>query len=215
MTTIGVLALQGAFSEHVKKLQRIGTDAREVRLPADLDGLDGLIIPGGESTTIGKLIERFDLRDGILALAAAGRPIWGTCAGMILLARDVLEETRGRDQPLLGMLDVAVRRNAFGSQLDSFEADLEMPLLGDEPLPVVFIRAPVIASVGPDVEVLARLDDGRIVAVRQGNLVATAFHPELTDDDRFHTWFVEQVRAAERAGAAASAGRAVSARAGF
>jgi 5'-phosphate synthase pdxT subunit len=191
MTTIGVLALQGAFSEHVRKLERIGVAAREVRLPADLDGLDGLIIPGGESTSIGKLIERFGLRDGILALARSGRPVWGTCAGMILLAREVVEDSRAGDQPLLGLLDVVVRRNAFGSQLDSFESDLDVPVLGDEPLPVVFIRAPVIESVGPAVDVLARLDDGRVVAVRQDNLIATAFHPELTADDRFHTWFVE------------------------
>jgi 5'-phosphate synthase pdxT subunit len=191
VTTIGVLALQGAFSEHVRKLEHIGIPAREVRLPADLDGLDGLIIPGGESTSIGKLIERFGLRDSILALARSGRPVWGTCAGMILLAREVVEDSRAGDQPLLGLLDVVVRRNAFGSQLDSFEAELDVPVLGDEPLPVVFIRAPVIESVGPAVNVLARLDDGRVVAVRQDNLIATAFHPELTGDDRFHTWFVE------------------------
>ncbi len=190
MTTIGVLALQGAFSEHIRKLKRVGAEVREVRLPADLDGLDGLIIPGGESTTIGKLIERFGLRDGIRELARSGRPIWGTCAGMILLAREVVEDTRARDQPLLGMLDVVVRRNAFGSQLDSFEADLNVPFLGDEALPVVFIRAPVIEAVGQDVEILAELEDGRVVAVKQDNLIATAFHPELTDDDRFHSWFV-------------------------
>ena len=191
MTTIGVLALQGAFMEHVRKLRRIGVDVREVRLPAEIEGLDGLIIPGGESTTIGKLIERFNMRDDLLALVRSGRPVWGTCAGMILMGRDVVEESRASDQPLLGVLDVSVRRNAFGSQLDSFETDLDVPMLGSDPLPVVFIRAPVVESVGPDVEVLARLDDGRIVAVRQGNLVATAFHPELTDDDRFHIWFVE------------------------
>ncbi|CAN5579187.1 pyridoxal 5'-phosphate synthase glutaminase subunit PdxT [soil metagenome] len=191
MTTIGVLALQGAFKEHIRKLDRLGVDAREVRSPTDLVGLDGLIIPGGESTTIGKLIERFGLREGILDLSHSGRPIWGTCAGMILLGREVAEESRAGDQPLLNLLDVVVRRNAFGSQLDSFEADLEVPMLGDEPFPVVFIRAPVIESVGPAVEVLAQLDDGRIVAVRHNNLVATAFHPELTPDDRFHSWFVE------------------------
>lgn len=189
MTTIGVLALQGAFAEHLRTLRRIGVEAREVRLPVDLDGLSGLIIPGGESTSIGKLIERFELREGITSLAQTGRPIWGTCAGMILLAREVVEDSRASDQPLLGLLDVVVRRNAFGSQLDSFEAEIDVPHLGREPVPVVFIRAPVIESVGPDVEILACLDDGRIVAVRQGNLVATAFHPELTPDTRFHSWF--------------------------
>lgn len=189
MTTIGVLALQGAFSEHIRKLDHLGIESREVRLPADLDGLDGLIIPGGESTTIGKLIERFDMRGRILDLARDGIPIWGSCAGMIVLAREVTADSHAREQPLLGLLDVSVRRNAFGSQLESFETELDFPALGTEPLPAVFIRAPVIESWGSDVEVLASLDDGRVVAVKQGNLVATAFHPELTGDDRFHTWF--------------------------
>jgi 5'-phosphate synthase pdxT subunit len=187
--TIGVLALQGAFIEHARKLERIAVEAREVRLPPDVAGLDGLIIPGGESTTIGKLIERFSLRDPILALAAANRPIWGTCAGLILLGREVDPDTRARKQPLLGLLDVAVRRNAFGAQIDSFETTLDVPVLGPAPLPAVFIRAPVVSAVGPAVEVLARLPGGQPVAVRQGNLVGTAFHPELTADDRFHAWF--------------------------
>ena len=168
---------------------RVGVEAREVRLPPDVAALDALIIPGGESTTIGKLIERFSLRDPILALAAANRPIWGTCAGLILLGREVDPDTRAREQPLLGLLDVAVRRNAFGSQIDSFETTLDVPVLGPAPLPAVFIRAPVVSAVGPTVEVLARLPGGEPVAVRQGNLVGTAFHPELTADDRFHAWF--------------------------
>lgn len=190
MPTIGVLALQGAFIEHVRKLERIGVEAREVRRPPDLARVDGLIIPGGESTTIGKLIDRFDLRRPIVAMAAEGRPVWGTCAGLILLGREVDPDTRAREQPLLGLLDVVVRRNAFGSQIDSFETTLDIPALGPEPVPAVFIRAPVVSEVGPSVEVLARLPDGRPVAVRQGNLVGTSFHPELTDDDRFHAWFV-------------------------
>ena len=189
MATVGVLALQGAFIEHVHKLRSLGVEAREVRLPADLEGVDALIIPGGESTTIGKLIDRFALREPILRLAAEGKPIWGTCAGMILLAREVDPDTQAREQPLLGLMDVVIRRNAFGSQLDSFETTLDIPILGDEPVPVVFIRAPIVSSIGPGVEVLARLPDGRPVAVRQGNLVATAFHPELTGDNRFHAWF--------------------------
>lgn len=187
--TIGVLAVQGAFIEHIRKLKRLGIAAREIRQPGDFDGIDGLIIPGGESTTIGKLIERFELRAPIMALAASGKPIWGTCAGMILLAQEVDADTRAGDQPLLGLMDLQVRRNAFGSQLDSFETELDIPDVSAEPVPAVFIRAPVISHAGPEVEMLARLDDGRIVAARQGNLVATAFHPELTDSDAFHLWF--------------------------
>jgi 5'-phosphate synthase pdxT subunit len=189
MPVIGVLALQGAFIEHIQKLNRLGIEAREVRLPADLEGLDGLIIPGGESTTIGKLIGRFALRDPILRMAAEGRAIWGTCAGMTLVAREVDQETRARSQPLLGLMDLTVRRNAFGSQLESFETPLDFPAVGNPPFPAVFIRAPVISSIGPDVQILARLPDGQIVAARQGNLIATAFHPELTGDDRLHAWF--------------------------
>ncbi len=191
MPVIGVLALQGAFIEHIHKLQRIGVDAREIRLPDQLEQIDGLIIPGGESTTIGKLIDRFDLRDPIRELAEAGKPLWGTCAGMILLAREVDEETRARSQPLLGLMDLTVTRNAFGTQLDSFETDLSIPAVSPEPLHAIFIRAPVISSVGQGVEVLSSLEDGRIVAVRQDNLVATSFHPELTPDDRLHSWFAD------------------------
>ncbi|MFN3336741.1 MAG: pyridoxal 5'-phosphate synthase glutaminase subunit PdxT [Thermomicrobium sp.] len=186
---IGVLALQGDFAEHLQALQRIAVEAREVRRPTDLEGLAGLIIPGGESTTIGRLLERSGLVEPIRAFAQAGRPIWGTCAGLILLAREVVAETRARYQPLLGLLDVMIRRNAFGSQRESFECDLVVAPLGLPPLRAVFIRAPVVETVGPAVDVLARLPDGTPVAVRQGQLIGTAFHPELTDDLRFHRWF--------------------------
>jgi 5'-phosphate synthase pdxT subunit len=199
--TVGVLALQGAFIEHEKILRRLGVEVVEVRLPAHLEGLDGLIIPGGESTTIGQVAERWGLLEPLRAFARAGRPVWGTCAGMIMLANDVLDGIPG--QPLLGLMDIAVRRNAFGRQVDSFEADLDVPALGEPPFHAVFIRAPIIERVGAGVEVLARVEadpgpatgsgasgeDGTVVAVRQGNLLATAFHPELTDDDRFHQYF--------------------------
>jgi 5'-phosphate synthase pdxT subunit len=184
---IGVLALQGAFIEHDKVLARIGATPVKVRLPEHLDGLDGLIIPGGESTTIGKLATEFGLLTPLREFAAT-QATWGTCAGLIFLARDV-----GCAQPLLGLMDVTVERNAFGRQVDSFETDLAVPILGERPFPAVFIRAPSIKRVGPDVEVLARLGDGRIVAARQGHLLATAFHPELTGDDRFHRLFLEMV----------------------
>jgi pyridoxal 5'-phosphate synthase pdxT subunit len=189
MPTIGVLALQGAFIEHIHKFQSLGIDAREVRLPKHLDGLDGLVIPGGESTSIGKLIDRFELRQPIVDLAQSGVPVWGTCAGMILLGKQVDSDTQGKEQPLLGLMDLTTRRNAFGRQIDSFETELEMPAVSSEPLPAVFIRAPIVSSIGEDVEVLSKLPDGRIVAVRQGNLVATAFHPELTAVATFHAWF--------------------------
>ena len=179
---IGVLALQGAFIEHLRTLQRIGVEGVPVRLPADLEGLSGLILPGGESTTMRKLIERWGLRQPILDLAAQGAPLFGTCAGMILLA----DEINDGDQPVFGLLDVSVKRNAFGRQLDSFETELAVPMLGDRPVHAVFIRAPVIERVGPDVEVMARLDDGRVVAVRQRNVLATSFHPELAGETRFH-----------------------------
>src|SRR6478672_13884337 len=162
MTTIGVLALQGAFIEHVHALQRLGVEVREVRLPRDLDGLDGLIIPGGESTTIGKLMVQYGLDAPIRERARAGFPIWGTCAGMILLAKDI----GGLRQPLIGVMDIVVERNAFGRQLDSFEADLDIPAIGDAPFRAIFIRAPLIHSVAGETEVLVRLTDGRIVAAR-------------------------------------------------
>jgi 5'-phosphate synthase pdxT subunit len=186
---IGVLALQGAFIEHEQALQRIGVEAREVRLPEHLEGLDGLIIPGGESTTIGKLAVQYGLMEPIRAMAAAGKPLWGTCAGMIFMAKDV-----GRDQPLLGLMDVTVQRNAFGRQVDSFETDLDVPAIitpeNKRPFHAIFIRAPLIESVGTGVEVLAALSNGAIVAARQGRLLVTSFHPELAHDDRFHRYFV-------------------------
>ena len=189
MATIGVLAMQGAFIEHMHALARLGVAGREVRLPEDLAAVDALIIPGGESTTIGKLMVTYGLVGPVREAATAGMPVWGTCAGMILLAKDI----GGLAQPLIGVMDIVVERNAFGRQLDSFETDLAIPALGPEPFPAVFIRAPLIRAVTGDADVLARLDDGRIVAARQGRLLATAFHPELTRDDRLHRYFIAQV----------------------
>src|SRR3954464_15938870 len=179
---IGVLALQGAFREHLQTLESIGVEGVPVRLPADLDGVSGLILPGGESTTMRHLIERWDLADPIRRLAASGAPLFGTCAGMIVLSSQIASG----ETPVLPLLDVTVERNAFGRQLDSFEADLQVPILGDRPVHAVFIRAPVIESVGPDVDVLARLDDGRIIAFCERNVLATSFHPELAGETRFH-----------------------------
>jgi len=179
---IGVLALQGAFIEHLNVLRAIGVEGVEVRLPADLDGLSGLILPGGESTTMRRLIERWEMGQPITALARRGVPIFGTCAGLIVLAREIA----GGEPPVLPLLDVTVERNAFGRQLDSFETELSVPILGDQPVHGVFIRAPVITRIGPEVDVLARLDDGRIVAVRERNIIATSFHPELAGETRFH-----------------------------
>jgi 5'-phosphate synthase pdxT subunit len=179
---IGVLALQGDVAEHVAMLDSIGVEPVEVRLPAHLEGLSGLCLPGGESTTMRRLIDRWELRQPLLDFASTGAPVYGTCAGMIILAREIADG----DPPVLPLLDVTVRRNAFGRQLESFEGELTVPVLGDQPVRGVFIRAPVIERVGPGVDVLARLDDGRIVAVRQRNVVATAFHPELAGEPRFH-----------------------------
>ena len=179
---IGVLALQGAFAEHLDLLRQIGVEGVPVRLPQDLEGVSGLILPGGESTTMRKLISRWGLRGPILDLARQGAPLFGTCAGMIVLSREIADG----DEPVLPLLDVSVRRNAFGRQLDSFEADLQVPVLGDVPVHGVFIRAPVVERVGPDADVLATLDDGRVVAVRERNVIATAFHPELAGESRFH-----------------------------
>jgi 5'-phosphate synthase pdxT subunit len=179
---IGVLALQGAFREHLRTLAAIGVEGVPVRLPRDLDDIAGLILPGGESTTMRQLIERWGLRQPILDLASSGAPLFGTCAGMIVLAREIA----GGEPPILPLLDVTVERNAFGRQLDSFETDMAVPVLGDQPVHGVFIRAPIIERTGPDVDILARLDDGRIVAVRERNIVATAFHPELAGETRFH-----------------------------
>lgn len=179
---IGVLALQGAFREHLDTLAAIGVEGVRVREPADLADLSGLILPGGESTTMRQLIERWGLRQPILDLAATGAPIYGTCAGMIVLAREIV----GGEPPILPLLDVTVERNAFGRQLDSFEVDLPVDVLGDRPVHAVFIRAPIIDRTGPRVDVLARLDDGRVVAVRERNILATSFHPELAGETRFH-----------------------------
>ena len=194
MKRIGVLALQGAFIEHISMLNLLCVEAPEVRTPAQLHGLDGLIIPGGESTTIGKLAATYQLLAELQALAERGLPIWGTCAGMILMAKDI----GPYEQPLLGLMDIKVARNAFGRQLDSFEAELIVPALDaiakpqekGKPFPGVFIRAPIIEGVGQGVEVLATLEDGTIVAARERNLLATAFHPELTVDNRFHRYFL-------------------------
>jgi len=191
---IGVLALQGAFIEHIQILRELGREAREVRLPADLGGIGRLIIPGGESTTIGKLAVSYGLLERVRELAAAGVPVWGICAGMVFLAREI----GGGDQPILGLMDIRVRRNAFGRQVESFEADLEVAALralerGDGTFHAVFIRAPSVESVGDGVEILARLEDGAVVAVRQANLLATAFHPELTPDPRFHEYFLRMM----------------------
>jgi 5'-phosphate synthase pdxT subunit len=179
---VGVLAVQGAVREHVEAIRQIGAEPVLVRLPADFEGLDALILPGGESTTMRHFIDRYGLREPILAMAGRGAPMLGTCAGMILLANRLTDD----EQPVLGLLDVAVRRNAYGRQLDSYESDVQMPVLGGDPLRGVFIRAPVVEDAGPQVEVLARDAEGRIIAVRQGKVLATAFHPELTGDRRLH-----------------------------
>jgi 5'-phosphate synthase pdxT subunit len=198
---IGVLALQGAFAEHLATLDAIGVEGVDVRLPADLEDVDGLIIPGGESTTMRRLIDRWALRGPILDLADSGAPVFGTCAGMIVLATEI----EGGEEPILPLLDVTVRRNAFGRQLDSFEADLAVPVLGDRPVHGVFIRAPIIERIGPDVDKLATLDDGRVVAVRERNILATAFHPELAGETRFHR--LVATMAAEHADPGEGAGR--------
>lgn len=189
MKKIGVLAMQGAFVEHMAALRRLGVEAVPVRLSGEFKGLSALVIPGGESTTIGKLMRDYSLVDELRKLIAKGFPIMGTCAGMILLAKQV----QGLKQHTLEAMDIEVRRNAFGRQVDSFETALEIPVLGQPPFPAVFIRAPWIEKVGEGVEVLASLPDGTAVAVRQGNLVATAFHPELTDDLRLHDYFLSIV----------------------
>lgn len=179
---IGVLAVQGDFAEHEAMLRAIGVEPIQVRLPDDLQGISGLCLPGGESTAMRKLIDRWGLRQPLLDFAATGAPLFGTCAGMIILSREIADG----DEPVLPLLDVTVRRNAFGRQLDSFEGELKVPLVGDQPVTAVFIRAPIIERVGPGVDVLSRLDDGRIVAVRERNVIATAFHPELAGEPRFH-----------------------------
>ena len=204
--SIGVLALQGDVSNHERLLARCGAQTRRIRQPEQLDGLDGLVIPGGESTAMWRLAEDFGLLGPVRARIDGGMPAFGACAGMIMLADRVLD---GRpDQRTFGGLDVAVRRNAFGRQVDSFEADIDIPAVGTEPFRGVFIRAPRVEDPGPGVSVLATVADAsggrRIVAVRQGSLLATAFHPELTDDDRIHAYFLRMVAAAGQAAAAPS-----------
>ncbi|VBB06898.1 pyridoxal 5'-phosphate synthase subunit pdxt/sno [Lucifera butyrica] len=186
---IGVLALQGAFREHRRMLELCGAVATEIRTPQDLDAVAGLIIPGGESTTIGKLMVEWGLLDKIRLRASQGMAIYGTCAGMILLAKEII----GSDQPRLGLMDIAVRRNAFGRQRESFEADLAVPEFGEDPVRAVFIRAPYIEKTGPDVQVLAKVKD-KVVIARQGNFLATAFHPELTEDERIHKYFINMMQ---------------------
>ena len=194
---VGVLALQGAFREHAVAVERCGAAARKVRRRRELSGLDALIIPGGESTTIGKLMVSYHMLEEIRGLGAEGLPIFGTCAGLVMLARELVEG----DQPLLGLMDITVRRNAFGRQVRSFEAELDIPALAGEdvlaggdaskaaPFHGIFIRAPWIESVGPDVEIIA-VHDGHILAARENKLLVTAFHPELTDDLRLHEFFL-------------------------
>ncbi len=183
---VGVLALQGDFAEHVKSLETIGAEPTEVRLPEDLLDIDALIIPGGESTTIARLMDVFGLGDAIKGRVRDGMPTWGTCAGMIVLAKSLVED---RPEPL-GLMDIRVQRNAYGRQIDSFETEIPVPALGEDSFRAVFIRAPAIEEIGPGVEPLACLEDGRVVAAREGNLLVTAFHPELTTDTRFHAYFL-------------------------
>ena len=182
---VGVLALQGAFREHVAAVASLGATAREVRQLKDIEGIDALIIPGGESTTMGKLLNEWNMLEPLRQRILDGMPVYGSCAGLILLCRDI----ENSDQPRLGVLDATVRRSAFGRQVDSFETNLSIPEIGADPLPAVFIRAPVITGVGAGVKVLAEVD-GQAVAVRQNNILATSFHPELTPDTRMHSYFL-------------------------
>ncbi|MGK3952907.1 pyridoxal 5'-phosphate synthase glutaminase subunit PdxT [Microbacterium sp. I2] len=189
---VGVLALQGDVREHVRVLAGQGAAVSLVRRPAELAAVDGLVIPGGESSVIDKLSRAFGMREPIQEAIATGMPVYGTCAGLILLADWITDGIAG--QQTFGGLDATVRRNAFGSQVDSFEVDLEVPELGDQPVHAVFIRAPIVEAVGSGVEILSRLPDDRIVAVRQGSLLGTAFHPEVTGEHRFHEMFLDMVR---------------------
>ena len=182
---VGVLALQGAFREHVAAVTRLGATAREVRQLKDIDGIDALIIPGGESTTMGKLLNEWNMLEPLRQRILDGMPVYGSCAGLILLCREI----ENSDQPRLGVLDATVRRNAFGRQVDSFETDLNIPEIGADPIPAVFIRAPVLTGVGAGVTVLAEVNS-QAVAVRQNNILATSFHPELTPDTRMHSYFL-------------------------
>ncbi|MCC6375915.1 MAG: pyridoxal 5'-phosphate synthase glutaminase subunit PdxT [Microbacteriaceae bacterium] len=192
--TIGVLALQGDFREHLNVLRKFGADAVPVRRPTELAKIDGLVIPGGESSVMDKLSRTFHLREPLIKAIQSGLPVYGTCAGMIMLSKNILDGIKG--QQSLGAIDIDVRRNAFGSQLDSFEVDLPIPVLGEPPLHAVFIRAPVIERIGEGVEKIATLADGRVVAAEQGQILVTSFHPEMTEDHRFHKYFLEKVRKA-------------------
>ncbi len=191
---IGVLAVQGDFAEHIAVLRRLDVECCEVRLPEHLEGVSGLIIPGGESTTLSRLMSIYNLREPVAALAKSGKALWGTCAGMIMLAQEITEA----DPVPLKLMDIGVQRNAFGRQIDSFEQDLVISGLGDCPFHAIFIRAPVVIRVGSQVTTLAALSGGQAVAVRQGNMMATAFHPELTNDSRLHQYFLDM--AADPAG---------------
>ena len=189
---VGVLALQGDVREHVRVLTELGAEAVPVRRAAELDQIAGLVIPGGESSVMDKLVRAFGLQAPLRARIAAGMPVYGTCAGLIMLADTILDAIDGQES--LGGFDLEVRRNAFGSQADSFETELEVPGFGAPPVHAVFIRAPVVERVGPRASVLAALPDGRVVAVEQGPLLGTAFHPEMNGETRFHTRFLNQVR---------------------
>jgi 5'-phosphate synthase pdxT subunit len=186
---VGVLALQGTYIEHIALLELLNVEASPVRLPRELDTLDGLIIPGGESTTMLRLMKEFELVRPIREMARDGLPLWGTCAGLILLAKNVSNYR----METLGLMNTRVKRNAFGSQIDSFEADLDIPVMGKDPYHAIFIRAPVVEEVTADVAILSRLADGAIVAIRQDSLLACAFHPEFTRDQRFHSYFLSMV----------------------
>ena len=191
MRKIGVLALQGAFREHIVMVRQLGAEALPIRWPEQLKGLDGLIIPGGESTTIGKLMTEYKLGEEVQKLSSEGLPLFGTCAGMILLAKRVI----GLDTQFLAVMDIEVRRNAFGRQVDSFETELLIPVLGQNPFPAVFIRAPWIERAGDGVKSIAQLQDGTAVAARGENILVSAFHPELTEDTRLHEYFLNIVEA--------------------
>lgn len=204
MRSVGVLALQGDVAEHLLMLAEVGAEPMAVKWPEQLDEVEGLIIPGGESTTIGKLLRRFELLEPLRRRARSGFPIYGTCAGMILLADEI--EGAGVDQPSIGGMDIAVQRNAFGRQRESFETDLSIPAIGREPLHAVFIRAPLIERIGKEVEALATLPNGRVVAARQRNLLVSSFHPELTGDPRLHRYFLRVVEERQPAGAVAAPG---------
>jgi 5'-phosphate synthase pdxT subunit len=193
---IGVLALQGDFAAHIKMLATLGIEGIAIRQPKQLAEIDGIIIPGGESTTIGKLMVSYNLQDVLQKKIQDGLPTWGTCAGLILLAKETDNALAG--QPLLASMDIRIRRNAFGSQRESFETDLSVPALGEAPFHAFFIRGPAIEKVGPQVKVLATLDDGTVVAVREGTLLGTAFHPEVSGDTRFHQYFLRIVQSVNR-----------------